>query len=197
MSKIDNLKTEINFIKSEDIKKDLVNMIENIPDYFFEIPASTTGKYHPSFALGEGGLLRHTKFAVRIAYDLLKLEMFKEKFDERQRDLILYALIIHDAFKCGMIKENYTKVEHPLISANEVIRISSLDEKEQIASMIRSHMGEWNKDYLGSEVLPKPQTEAEKFVHMCDYLASKKYLDTKFNGNELSQNIEEGYYVRS
>jgi len=34
--------------------------LEKLPEYFFEVPASTTGKYHPEFSLGEGGLVRHT-----------------------------------------------------------------------------------------------------------------------------------------
>ena len=48
-----------------------MTLIELLPNYFFEVPASSTGKYHPEFALGDGGLIRHTKVAVRIAYELL------------------------------------------------------------------------------------------------------------------------------
>ena len=44
-------------------------------------------------------------------------------------------------------------------------------------------MGPWNKDYNGNEVLPVPKTKYENFVHMCDYLASRKYLNIKFDSN--------------
>ena len=39
-------------------------------------------------------------------------------------------------------------------------------------------MGKWNTDYKDKtkEVLPKPVTESEKFVHLCDYLASRKNI---------------------
>ena len=57
--------------KNDDIKKSVAILIEMLPDYFFHEAASSTGKYHPKYALGDGGLLRHTKAAVRIAYELL------------------------------------------------------------------------------------------------------------------------------
>ena len=67
----DLFKNEINYIKNDRIKNSLITMINKLPDYFFLVPASSTGKYHPDYALGEGGLLRHTKAAVRIAHELL------------------------------------------------------------------------------------------------------------------------------
>ena len=42
-------KTEINYVKDAERRKDLKTLIGLLPDYFFEIPASSTGKYHPSF----------------------------------------------------------------------------------------------------------------------------------------------------
>lgn len=197
MNKIKEFETEIRLIKNNDIKADLIDMINIIPDYFFEIPAASSGKYHPPFAQGKGGLLRHTKFAVRIAYDLLQTEMYSNNFSERDKDIIIYSLIMHDSFKCGKVKEIHTRFDHPLIAAEEIIRNSKLEEKELIASMIKSHMGQWNKDINGKEVLPKPKTEFEMFVHMCDYLASRKYLDSKFIENEIEIFENRRNYVRS
>ena len=62
---------ELNYIKNERIKRSLVIMLDKLPDYFYEVPASSTGKYHPEYALGKGGLVRHTKAAIRIAKELL------------------------------------------------------------------------------------------------------------------------------
>lgn len=86
----------------------------------FEVPASSTGKYHPSYALGEGGLLRHTKAAVRIAYELLSDPLIGDKYTERERQLMLIALMLHDGLKSGMEHSKYTKVEHPLLAAKYV-----------------------------------------------------------------------------
>ena len=46
-------------------------------------------------------------------------------------------------------------------------------------------MGPWTKDYKGNEVLPKPVNKYQKFVHMCDYLASRKFLNINFKENEI------------
>ena len=69
--KSDVFNTEINYIKDKRLRDNLVIILNMLPDYFYEVPASSTGKYHPSFSLGEGGLVRHSKVATRIGYTLL------------------------------------------------------------------------------------------------------------------------------
>ena len=71
MDRKEIFKDELNYIANEDIKESLITMIEMIPDYFFHIPASSTGKYHPLYATEDGGLLRHTKAVVRMAQNYL------------------------------------------------------------------------------------------------------------------------------
>lgn len=61
---------ELNLIKDTNLRDFIAICLDNAPDYFFEMPASSTGKYHPEYTLGEGGLVRHTKAAVAIAADL-------------------------------------------------------------------------------------------------------------------------------
>ena len=69
MIKTEQFKTEIGYIKNLRYQENIKILVELLPDYFFEIPASSTGKYHPSYALGDGGLVRHVKVAVRIAHE--------------------------------------------------------------------------------------------------------------------------------
>ena len=59
--------------------------------------------------------------------------------------------------------------------------------KSFIGKVIESHMGPWNTDYNGNEVLPKPKTKYENFVHMCDYLSSKKFLNVNFVNGEIEE----------
>lgn len=47
-----------------------------VPMDFFTQPASSSGKYHPSYALGVGGLVRHTKAAMIMAKMLFPLIIF-------------------------------------------------------------------------------------------------------------------------
>lgn len=148
---------------------------ERVPSYFYEVAASSTGKYHPWYSLGFAGLVRHTKAAVLIAVDLLSLEQNKYL----PADNIIAALILHDTFKHGIADTGYTEFEHPLIAVHEVVEFSdvvNVPELKDVADLIASHMGQWNKSKYESVELPKPVDEAQKFVHMCDYLASRKYL---------------------
>ena len=54
-----------------------------------------------------------------------------------------------------------------------------------ITRVISSHMGIWNKDYNGNEVLPIPKDKYQRFVHMCDYLSSKRFIDVRFDGIDI------------
>lgn len=189
MEKIDYFNREYNFIKDDKIREDLKYLVSNLPDYFFEIEASSTGKYHPKFASGEHGLVRHTKVAVRIAYELMGNSAICN-FTSREKDLILLALTLHDGLKCGNPKERYTRVDHPLLASSFIKenkdKISLSDEDiDFAASVISTHMGNWNTDYNGNEVLPKPKNKYQRFVHMCDFLASRKVINVEFNGIEI------------
>jgi hypothetical protein len=191
MKKIEMFKKEINYVKDEERRKDLKTLIKLLPDYFFEIPASSTGKYHPDFALGDGGLVRHTKVAVRIAYELLNNQTVGAKFTDKDKDLIVMALVLHDGVKSGMEHSQYTKFDHPLLVSKLIMENKDklsleVDDLRKMCSMIESHMGEWTYDsYQKREVLPKPRTAEQRFVHMCDFLASRKFLDVKFLDNDI------------
>lgn len=179
---------EINYIQNERIKENAVKLINSMPDYFFIEAASSTGKYHPDFSQGVGGLLRHTKAAVRIAVTLLKNNSIGYKFTSDEKDLIILALIMHDSVKRGIPEEKYTKLDHPMLACNLIKSKKNeltLTEKELnlLTDVVETHMGEWNTDYNGNEVLRKPTNKYERFVHMCDYLSAQKFLEIKFDNN--------------
>lgn len=167
-------KTELAFIKSDEIRKFTEKALENLPDYFWHIPASSSGKYHPPYALGDGGLVRHTIAAVNIAQTLMELEQYKNAITDIWHDCVISALLLHDGFKQGKeSKSGHTVKEHAIICADWVRSdklfksFKSTKDKELIADLIRTHMGEWDADN-------KPGTSLQKFVHMCDFLASRK-----------------------
>ena len=49
--------------------------------------------------------------------------------------------------------------------------------------VIKTHMGNWTTDYNGNEVLEPPKTKYQNFVHMCDFLASRKCIIVPFDDN--------------
>ena len=184
--KLEKFKEPLSYIKSSENKAFAEKVIETLPDYFFEIPASSTGKYHPAYSLGEGGLLRHTLSAIRIAIELFRLEMWG--FKNEDRDLIIIALIAHDGWKSGLVQTQYSVTEHPLLSvkalsSNEVLMAMLPKEKTDfIFDCIKTHMGQWVEDYKTKEVvLEKPSNKHQRFVHFCDYLASRKCLIMDFD----------------
>ena len=192
MNKKEIFYDEINYIKDESLRKSLGQLIELLPDYFFKEPAASTGKYHPSYAQGEGGLLRHTKAAVRIGYELLQDLSIGKKYTNHEQDLMLMALLLHDGFKKGLVEERYTRFDHPLIASKVVLDNASkvgltLEDATFISDAIKTHMGDYTVDYNGNEVLEKPHTKYQNFVHMCDFLASRKCLLVPFDSNN---NIE-------
>lgn len=176
MNKLAVFKQELSYINDEKLRDFARMCLTLTPDYFFTMPASTTGKYHPDYSLGEGGLVRHTKAAVRFANDLLSLE----QFSDYPHDEIIVALLLHDSIKKGKDGSAFTTNNHPKLAGDfieETAKLTGYDGENAhyIAEMVRSHMGQWNDN--GN--LPKPLTKSEKFVHMCDYLASRKYLIVK------------------
>lgn len=184
MDKQSFFKVELNYIVNKDIRDSLSIMIDKIPDYFFTIAASSTGKYHPQYATGEGGLLRHTKAAIRMAYELYTIY----KFPQRTKDLIIMALLLHDSVKKGEEETRYTLFDHPLVACEFIRKYKSelkISEEDInfVCDCISSHMGKFNTSDYSDVILPLPKTPEQKFVHMCDFLASRKVISIKFDAN--------------
>ena len=59
------------------------------------------------------------------------------------------------------------------------------EELEFITRVVSSHMGEWNTNPYSDIVLPLPNDKYQRFVHMCDFLSSRKFLDIKFENNDI------------
>ena len=185
MSKSDVFNNELMYIKDATIRGDMKVILDLLPDYFYEVPASSGGKYHPRFAEGAGGLVRHTKAAVTIANDILSNPIFLEQYTAIERDIVIAALMVHDGLKSGLIKEKYTRFDHPILMGDFILDNKDklkMDNKtlDLIATGIKSHMGPWNTNDYSQVVLPIPSTKLEKFVHLCDYLASRKTMDFDF-----------------
>ena len=178
-------KEEILKIKDKKIKKFTAVAVSKLPDYFFEVAASSSGKYHPSYVLGKGGLVRHTKAAVKIALELFQNTTI-QSFTDLEKDMILSAIILHDGVKHGLNGSKYTVATHPKLIceyiANDEELTEMLDESvlNSILTNMWTHMGQWDYDYRSKKVvLDRPETEMQKLVHLCDYIASRKCIEVK------------------
>lgn len=178
--------------ENEDIKEFAIVLLDGLPDYIWHVGASSTGKYHPAYSLGEGGLMRHQIAVVRFLNFFLELEQYNSKLDSRERDLLRVAGLVHDGRKSGTQEEyeksKYTKFDHPLKMAEVVMsydgKYLNHDELKFIADAISKHMGQWNTDKSKAIELPKPNDKFSRMLHVADYLASRKSLTMDFEEYE-------------
>lgn len=164
-------------MKNNDIINAVTTMLcEYVPDYFWQIPASSGGKYHPKFAHGIGGLLRHVQATLIIAYELFRNPIIT-KFSRDEEDIVFASLILHDTYKNGLYNARWTNNFHPQIAATEFFEGVTREMLEQpyrtaIYGAIQKHMGPWGG--TKNNRLPLPETELERLVHLSDYIASRK-----------------------
>jgi putative nucleotidyltransferase with HDIG domain len=179
-------------LASPEVFKDIIAPVANgLCPEFFEVATSRTGKYHPDWANGSGGLVRHS---VVVAH--LCAKVYNAFYpDEKQEDLdaVVLAGLFHDCGKGqeesnGPWTENSTK-SHGIISARRFALVSGFlppDVKlkhsellDRATEAIRWHMLHWTK----RGVMPMSQLIREQstdciIVATCDNIAS--YSDIGF-----------------
>ena len=181
----------INTIENEELREFAYICADHIPKYFWSIPASSSGKYHPVTDLGEGGLVRHSLMTYRVALDLL---IQNDISDSTFCDVVKFATLFHDCCKAGRNDSPApnTLHEHPMYAVELITDIYGDNYNESIEKMvieicmaIHTHMGRWTESKYSDVKLASPQTNLEKLVHTADYIASRKYClyDEEFFNN--------------
>ena len=124
-------------IKNKSIREFVENFMDNeVPEYYKAVPASSSGKYHPSYALGDGGLVRHTIASVKFAVHITSLEYLQ--IDNLTRDKIIAACMLHDMFKQGRKGETgHTVKDHAKVAHDEIVKCSAeVEGLETIGDLI-------------------------------------------------------------
>jgi len=170
----------LSLIKNDDIRDFCKLLLNDADDYFFEKPASSTGKYHPQYALGDGGLARHSMAVALIINDILETNCYK--FTRDEKDLLICAAIVHDIKKYGNNGSSFTVKNHPELACEYIINENKKTKLKSeyavfISEAVLTHMGQFGNE--------EPRTDAQKLLHIADCLASRKYFETKFNVLEL------------
>lgn len=169
--------------ETKEMKLYCTDMIKTIPDYIFEMPSSTSGKYHNATQCFPHGQVYHIVMFAEILNYLLDLKCNKEKFKSaQQRDAMRCVPYFHDAVKCGWEGNQWTVHHHPML-AGAWVRESTVEHdidekvKEAIARMCERHSGEFTISKRSDVVLPEPENEMERMIHMCDILSSRNNID--------------------
>ena len=191
--------------ETEEFRAYCSDMIEKIPEYIFEIPSSTSYKYHNKTQCQPHGQIYHILMFGEIMNYILSLEYVRENtvVTPEVRDMMRCTPIFHDAWKCGNAGSKYTVHEHPML-AGEWVRNTkvehdiSTDSKDFIAALCESHSGQWTTTNRSKVVLPKPQNDYQFLVHLCDYLSSRSNIDMIYDEEiktALSEDIDPLKYV--
>lgn len=170
---------ELSEIKDENLKKFLTIILEGTGDWFYHDPASTSGKYHPKYALGDGGLMRHTRAVAYWTKELCRTELFD--VNEHQGELLYVAAILHDIRKhtaTGGYIQKHARAGYDLILATQAEHpeLLSKEDAQYMADAVSTHMGIWGVN----DGERKPTSDAEKLLHIADYSASRKEIVMEF-----------------
>lgn len=178
MRNIKLFEREIDLIVNEDLRMAVKSYLEEAtPDYFWTDGASSSGKFHPKFSQGIGGLVRHTKAVVMFAEELLRMSSYAYMKDE-YKDYVIAACLVHDTIKYG--EEEFDKSEYKNHARNAADAFAFWCENNTpigephflLLNAIRSHMGQWS-----TEKEDRPFTSVDRCVHMADYIASRNFID--------------------
>ena len=178
MIKAEHFERELNLIVDEDLRMAVKTYLQDgVADWFYEVGASSTGKFHPVFSQGVGGLVRHTKAVVMFAEELLRMSSYAFMRDE-YKDYVIAACLVHDTRKYGNGSEmDKTVYKDHAVNAAKAFEAWCLDEcgfqpSAFLLNAIRSHMGQWSTDKDD-----RPFTNIDRCVHMADYMASRSFID--------------------
>ena len=175
MKKSEHFTRELNLIVDEELRMvTKAYLDERVPDYFWEDGASSSGKYHPQFSQGVGGLVRHTKAVVMFAEELLQMSSYSY-MKEEYKDFVIAACIVHDTMKYGL--GEYDKSEYKNHARNAAYafkmfaRECDYEVSEFLLNAIAAHMGQWS-----TEKEDRPFTNLIVSVAVCS---------TPFNMNSI------------
>lgn len=163
-------------ISDESIKKFLIEVFNTLPVKFWQIPASTSGKYHPKESNTIGGLVKHTLATVYFTRELCSAFGCKASY----ADILLGASMLHDIGKA-------LDEPHDIVAATGLRHIAknyTSGEVNELVECVRWHMGRWatgstdcQPNEVGNKKFPFDFTIPQQILHMADYAASRKRVN--------------------
>ena len=195
---------ELSLIHDKTIRDFIITCFDKLcPDYFWTCPCSTSGKYHPQVSLGEGGLVRHTKFAVWWGIQLLRAlgSSLELKDIPTLQDEVIATLLLHDMVKNGKglgpdgrpLESGVTGTHGMTLARridNEFTDQLSLATSERILDGICCHMGIWTTNSLckPNSIIEPTRKAFANLIHLADYCASCKVDDIYATLQEEKEN---------
>lgn len=157
---------EVDAIYDDELRHCVIKtFMDGCPDYFWERPTSSSGKYHSPDERGKHGNWIHTKRVFAEYCNISESAAEGGVLTERQRECGKVAALTHDMMKYGWPSENneHTVNNHDLIAKDVVMNIG--EAPEEVGALIETHMGPWGEG-------PLPRNEREWLFHYADKSAA-------------------------
>lgn len=161
---------EIKEIKDRELRSQVVDVFQNhAPDYFWEVSASSSGKYHPRDTVETYGLLIHVKRSFKAYSRIADSYLEMGYIDEQDLDYGKAAILLHDLFKRGLESNvsPHTVDDHDEIAYNYLK--SNTDLPDPVLQCILSHNGGWGE---GKD----PENDLEHLHHIADMVSSGRNI---------------------
>jgi len=153
------------FIDDKELSDHIKHTLENdVPEYFWINPSSSSRKYHINDEKSKFGLVLHTCRVVKVMVDLC----ISAQITGSDRDDLIVAAILHDAIKYGIPGNHHTVSNHPNL-VGEHLSIS-----DKVNNLIRTHSGQWFNPGEWADA-----DEHQRLLHQADYIASRSYIHVR------------------
>lgn len=173
--------------------------LDHCPEYFWWVPASSSGNHHPKDTRGIHGLWLHVRRTFVIYERVQRSFLEQDLIDRWEANCGRAAILLHDLFKYGQLskwqeqriisclRENrclpdrdfaHTVTDHDVLAAEYLDDHTDLPDR--VIDCIDSHNGPW---YEGST----PTSSLEQLHHLADMIASEPgvYVDLETVPEEL------------
>lgn len=163
-------------------EKTLSLLSSSVSEKMKSVPASSSGKYHPLFAQGEGGLVRHSKAVAQTAYGLAGLLNVPGN-----KDRFVVAGLMHDMWKLGPEgNSSFTDPKHGSLAAEALARVGMSEE----ADLAGPHMGNFSKGQYKNA--PKISKFDQRLLNNADWLMSRTYAQDYVTWEKDAEGKETG-----
>jgi butyrate kinase len=170
MTEREQFYAELNTIMNVELRDFVEKAMTKVPENFWEIAASSTGKHHPEQSNGTGGLVRHILAGLYFVRELC----ISYTASEEEKDYCIAAMLLHDVGKA--IAE-----PHDIVWTTALRYLDKEGKFNALIAGVRWHMGKWSlnstdciKEEQGAKKFPEDFSRIEQIVHLADYVASRK-----------------------
>ena len=167
---------------------DLWNQLNGLFPNIWDLPTSSTGKYHQKKDGRVPSCAEHVYEMLYAASQLVRMFNINKKTPDC--DMVLLAVVWHDAFKYGKFgtakhtDKQHDRIMGDVISENEsaLKEIFNDDQIKILELMIRFHSGRWSSNH--DDVNKFDFNEFPQyilFIHMLDMLSTADCLKTNID----------------